>query len=103
MTEPQEPRTTQFGEGDRVIVEVESADNPFGATQRAEFDVTEVDGQIVYGEDPAWGDEVELILGGGTPHYAGAGKSGDCETVRIAETTDDGVTIHASGNEVFAL
>jgi len=93
----------QITEGDRVQVHIESPANPFGNTQMATFDVTEVNpGEgTIFGHDDDWGDETELLGGGGTFHYADGGKSGDVVTIEIMDTNDDGVTIHGSGTVVY--
>jgi len=72
--------------GDTVRVHIESPANPFGDTQMASFEVEEVYGDKVFGTDPEWGDECELIaLDTGHPHYADGGKSGDVEEYHIVD------------------
>lgn len=92
----------QISEGDRVEVDVESKASPFGNSQKAAFDVTEVnpDEKTIFGVDPNWSDEVELLGGGDGFHYAGGGKSGEALEIRVMETTEDDVTIHGSGEVV---
>jgi hypothetical protein len=86
--------------GDRLRVELETP-TPFGGHQTAEFDVTDTDGDVIFGEDPAWGDETELLCGAGLPHYADAGKSGDALSVLCMDTDDRGNTIVGSGEVLF--
>jgi len=64
--------------GDTVNVHIEAPANPFGDTQMASFEVEEVEDDKVFGTDPEWGDECEIIaLDTATPHFTDAGKSGD--------------------------
>ena len=88
--------------GDHVEVDIEN-DAPIGGrTQLATMVVTDVDGdeRVVFGEDPNWGDDVEILLGAGVPHYAGSGKSGDVTEIRQMETRD-GVPIAGSGTVLY--
>ena len=90
----------QFAEGDRVQVHIESPASPFGGTQMASFDVTEVNADTVFGVDPNWDDEVEILVGDGQPHYADAGKSGDVVRIDVMDTVD-GTTVAGSGRTVY--
>ena len=102
MAAQQPTATHEIQVGDRVEVHIESPANPFSDTQKTGFDVTEVFDDKVYGVDPDWGDHCEIIaLNTDEPHFADAGKSGDCVRIETMETTDDDVTIYGSGTVHF--